>query len=247
MGMFWEPGAFQSFVNLGLLFEISKRQTDKKTVLLYIVTILTTYSTTGYIGMLLILMIPFFKREGNVKKKLLLLVGVFAVIVICYFTPAINNLLFASSIKGQSTVFGKILNFFSGSSNSTVLSSADVRYNAVFEVWNAFTERPLFGYGYSGLAERTYLYTHGMNTCTFLNWFASYGFLYGAVAIVGIILFSRKISSGAICITLTVAILFALTMSENYIQHASIILLIIYGYTSMRKQPLSSDLGEERK
>lgn len=86
------------------------------------------------------------------------------------------------------------------------------------------------GYGYQGLADRTYMYTHGMNTCTFLNWFATYGIFYGMTAMVGVIRFAASLSKDRLCIGLNIMILFAITMSENYIQHASILLILFYGF-----------------
>lgn len=230
MGMFWEPGAFQTFINLALLFEISKEKVNKKTVALYCVTILTTYSTTGYLAMALVLALQFFRKKISIKRKIILFSLLLVIIGVCLFLPAVNRLLFASSLNGQSTVFGKVLNFSTRSSNPDVLTSADVRYNAIFEVWKAFLERPLWGYGYQGLAERMYIYTHGMNTCTFLDWFAAYGLFYGAVAILGVVCFAASLTRDKICIALNIVILFVITMSENYIQHASIILMLFYGF-----------------
>lgn len=230
MGMFWEPGAFQTFINLALLFEMSKKKIDKKNVILYILTVLTTYSTTGYLAMALILFLPFFKKKVSIKKKFSLLVVMLLIVGVCFFLPTINKLLFASSISGQSTVFGKIINFLNRTSSSNVLTSADIRYNAIFEVWRAFLERPLCGYGYQGLADRTYMYTHGMNTCTFLNWFATYGVFYGITAMVGVICFAASLTNDGSSIVLNTIILFVITMSENYIQHASILLILFYGF-----------------
>ena len=111
-----------------------------------------------------------------------------------------------------------------------MLTSAEIRYNAIFEVWRAFLEKPLCGYGYQNLADRTYMYTLGMNTCTFVNWFATYGIFYGITAMVGIVRFAASLSKDKICIGLNIMILFMITMSENYVQHASILLMLFYGF-----------------
>lgn len=244
MGMFWEPGAFQTFINLALLFEIIEPFPDKKKVAIYCLTNITTYSTTGYLAMALILLLPFFNKEVELKKKAMLLLGLLVACVVCLLSPTIRSFLFASSINGQSTVFGKIFNFFRKTEPSGVLTSADVRYNAVFEVWKAFTEQPFWGHGYDGLAIRMYPYTHGMNTCTFVDWFATYGVVYGTLSVIGVYLFAKKLVPQRVEVFYVVCILFVLTMGENYIHHGSIIVLLLYGYLPrkiIRSEELKSD------
>lgn len=228
MGMFWEPGAYQTFINLALLFEILKERINKKDIILYSVTILTTYSTAGYLGLVLIITIMFLKQNIDINKKIVFMILIAGVLGLCYFSPTINSFLFASSRNGQSTVFGKIINYF-GTGNSSTLHSADVRYNAIFEVLKAFFEKPFFGYGYEGLMQRTYDYTLGMNTCTFVNWFATYGFAYGIICSFGIFKWTKYYSSNMLIRIWMVIILFVLTMSENYIHHVDIMILVVYG------------------
>lgn len=230
MGMFWEPGAFQTFINLALMFEVSKENPNKINVVIFVLTVLTTYSTTGYIGLLFIGLLFFVRKGTNIKAKIVLLVLAIAFMLIIFFNGTINSLLFASSINGQSTVFGKIIQFFNGNRSSVVLDSASVRYNAIFEIAKTIKEKPILGYGYSGLRERTYEYTYGMNTCTFLNWFATYGILFGIVALIGSKRFSEKLNVGFLARVTGIMILFILTMSENYVNNAMIVMIILYGY-----------------
>lgn len=242
MGMFWEPGALQTFTNLALLLEMSKEKVDIKAVVLYVLTIVTTYSTTGYIATLFILSMPFLKSKVRIETKLCIFFAAVVCVAVCAFSPTINTMLFAQHYEGKSTVFGKITNFLastndsSRSSNSSVLTSAEIRYNAVFKVFEAFLERPWWGYGYKGLAKRTYQYTHGMNTCTFLNWFATYGVVYGVFAVAGIIQFARKVASSPFFVPFVLIILFIITMSENFVTHPSIILLLFIGHSPYRPQ-----------
>lgn len=232
-GMFWEPGAFQSFICLALLFEVDRDDLRIKNIFILILTLITTYSTTGYIGLMLILTYWYVNKGTNMKVKIAMFIGIISVVLFVYFNPTINSLLFADSLSnGQSTVFGKLLNFFkSNSSASTpILTSSDIRYNSIFEVLRAFLERPLIGYGYQGLIDRTYLFTRGMNTCTFINWFATYGFLYGLISFVGIIRLAIKTNKFVLCRILFVIILFVLTMSENYVQNPFFFMVVLYGY-----------------
>lgn len=44
-GPFWEPGAFQGFINLSFFLNIINSTLNKKRLLLYIITLITTFST----------------------------------------------------------------------------------------------------------------------------------------------------------------------------------------------------------
>lgn len=58
-GPFWEPGAFQGFINLALLFELYSLRSSNllfsKESIIYIISILTTLSTGGYVTMFFII------------------------------------------------------------------------------------------------------------------------------------------------------------------------------------------------
>lgn len=80
-GPFWEPGAYQGFVNLALLFEVFYLRQQKKLIsypaLIYIITVFTTLSTGGYATMFAILSILYLS-----SNKLSLISKVFAVVVV---------------------------------------------------------------------------------------------------------------------------------------------------------------------
>ena len=60
LGIFWEPGAYQAFLNLALLFlldgdeKIFSNRTSKMYLAVFVFTIFTTFSTTGYLVLALI-------------------------------------------------------------------------------------------------------------------------------------------------------------------------------------------------
>ena len=58
-GPFWEPGAFQGFINLALFFDFYNHRSNgsffSKESVVYIITILTTLSTGGYVTMFFII------------------------------------------------------------------------------------------------------------------------------------------------------------------------------------------------
>ena len=226
IGMFWEPGAFQTFINIALLIELSKEEAEYnyKRVVVYIITIITTYSTTGYITMMLILLTLFFKRsKSNSMKKFVLFLTV-ALLLALYFG---QDYLFGKVLNnGQSTVFGKIANYMSGGQ----VQSVSVRYYAITKPIEAFFKSPIIGNGRNGLAKELYYYTNGMNTCTFINWFAIYGVLYGTIMLWGTFNFSRKLSNNNKLLSFWyLLILFVTTMSETYVDNPMLLIFILFG------------------
>lgn len=93
-GIFWEPGAYQAFLNMGLLFLLSMKDVKNKgrKALVLILAIVTTGSTTGYF-VLAFLGIIFRKQlmemlGGN--NKLLTLLGILVGMFFLIYTSRIN-------------------------------------------------------------------------------------------------------------------------------------------------------------
>lgn len=244
-GMFWEPGAYQTFLNLALLFEFLRKDMRLKRIIILIFTIATTYSTTGYLAAILIVFVFYLKKGTNKKVKRWMTLFVVLALVLAYFN---SDYLFGKTLStGHSTVFGKIINFLNSNNRGHGMTSADIRYNAIFEVLKAFLERPVIGYGYQGLVERTKEYTHGMNTCTFLNYFAVYGLLYGTISILGFYRFTKKISNERIVYFGIFVVLFVITMSENYVTNAFFLILIMLGWKKYRIESSEIEENESRR
>jgi len=55
LGLFWEPGILQIFLNLLLYYQLFEKKTPKVKIVLTLFLIITTYSTTGYLIMLLLI------------------------------------------------------------------------------------------------------------------------------------------------------------------------------------------------
>lgn len=86
-GPFWEPGAFQGFINLALFFEIlSLREKNKLFSInsfVYIITILTTTSTGGYVT--LFVNIGFLIIKSTRMQALTKFIFLFITIVVCAY------------------------------------------------------------------------------------------------------------------------------------------------------------------
>ncbi len=76
-GIFWEPGSYQAFLNLALLFLINeetfgKDRKDMWKCFILIITILSTFSVTGYIAMSFLFFL-YFDRIKRVFNKYIIL------------------------------------------------------------------------------------------------------------------------------------------------------------------------------
>lgn len=126
-GMFWEPGAFQCFINISLIFELFDDRKNKFNIIIFIITILTTQSTSGYIIMAMVLLYSMLTLKIKLKSKInVILVFIFIMIGLFY--------LFNSEI---------ITDKFDMGNTSYKLRTNDLRGNI-----NIITKYPLKGVGY---------------------------------------------------------------------------------------------------
>lgn len=225
-GFAWEPGAFSTFVCLAMLLDVLfvSKIVKLRTVILYVLTVITTLSTTGIISILCLCLFLAVTNKTVSKgtKRAIILVLILSILSMIAFSSVLFDL-------NTNSTFGKIINFLNADdhNNST---SASIRYFSITKVFSAFLHSPLYGWGYDGLIEQTLEFTWGMNTCTFINWFAIYGVVFGFIMLIGIVRFTRLMSGNKLYRFIIVVFLFGITMSENYIHCPIIYILVLYGY-----------------
>ena len=127
-GPFWEPGAFSVFLNIALMFNIfvNNRIADKKN-LLFIITIITTLSTAGFLALFVILVLVYFFLKPSLKKVILLLPMIalftFLIISLPFMLPKIQN------------------NIIIADNNNTS------RFGSALSDYKLISENPILGYG----------------------------------------------------------------------------------------------------
>jgi hypothetical protein len=134
-GLWWEPGAFQVFVNLAFIFAIINKSINQKKYIIITITIITIGSTTGFIVFLLLSYI-YFKRNitsSNKNRIIKIILFIFFFILISlYVSPLIHDK-------------------FNSESNSIV--SFLSRYYDFIISYNMFTDNILIGYGFGSQIE----------------------------------------------------------------------------------------------
>ncbi len=133
--IFWEPGAFQLFINLALISSLYyKNKFASKENILYFITVLTTLSTTGYIVLLLIYFQYFIKHFKINKKQMFINLWIIVLLVLIVFQSKIIQNKFSS-------------NSFAYASFSRRLLDTSVDLLLIRDHW-------LFGYGFGDYASK---------------------------------------------------------------------------------------------
>lgn len=226
-GMFWEPGAFQTFISLALLLEVTNKKINPFHVVVYSGTIITTFSTTGYLALAFCFLLLFIAKFDNRKVRRTVFVAALVGFALIFL---FKDYLFDHTTN---SVFGKIVNFFERNefSDNSRMTSSSVRYYSVIKPFKVFLDNFFFGAGYNQLLLLTQDYTNGMNTCTFVNWFAIYGVFFGTLMLIGYYYFSKKITAKPGPKFIALLILFIITASEDYVNNAFFMLLALYGWS----------------
>jgi O-Antigen ligase len=126
--IFWEPGVFQIYISFALFYQLFMEQRPKKIIIfLLLVSMFTTYSTTGFILTLSLLALRF------IRKKSKTLIGF---IIKVYIIPIIAVLVIFAGIE----IFNQKVN------NGT--NSYELRSNDLSIGLQLFMQKPFFGWGY---------------------------------------------------------------------------------------------------
>ncbi len=220
-GPFWEPGAYQAFLNLALIFTIFLRSKHYRWwwlhALILIVTVITTLSTTGYVALFAIYVAYVLdgkqaKRRIQFSKIFILLLGV---IVLAF-------------ILGESGLYESVV-------VQKLSNEESSRFQFVIYGIKAFFDNPIFGNGAS-LAKN--IETMAGYNISFTNSivanFAIFGIVPGIYVLVRYVKtslsFKGIVSVGA-AMSLGIAI-FALLFGEYFMYSPTFAWLLYIDYTS---------------
>lgn len=180
-GPFWEPGAFQLYLNWAIFYELRNMKRFKLSdIVIFVLCILTTKSTGGIVilAMMFIYYLLFAKHDirDRKSKRLLFWVKIF---IILLSIAGISAFILVPEL--YDTVFGKLVAL---KENSTEINSANVssmtRLLSMPASISAFRMKPLFGWGIDGLKGIIMLqYGITSNTNSILGMAALFGIIPG--------------------------------------------------------------------
>lgn len=188
-GIFWEPGAFAIFLIFALVMQLFIfEKTNNKKAILYVITIVFTFSTTGYVALVFLIMtFVLSPRNTHFSRRLK---GLFVLMLLAL----LGFMIYMEDTTLYNNVFGKL-------TNGT--SSATTRYSSLFNGLNVAFDHPFLGVAsqsqdymsiYVNSSEN--LYTNGglIIANTIVAYMVSYGLLFGIVFSLGIIRYFKKYS-----------------------------------------------------
>jgi hypothetical protein len=186
-GPFWEPGTYQVYLNIALLFMLFFRKIDMRKLIIFTAAVIATFSTTGYICMFITYVLYFVRITNELKTWHVMLLLLLAVMM---FFITTNEYIWT-------TVMGK---FEKGAVGE---SSLIIRFKNIQFYMNEWLKNPIFGTGVtssyqnvvSNYSKNTIYKTYAGSTSTTMREFAAMGGIAGSLLLVLWIKFCKKLSS----------------------------------------------------
>lgn len=139
-GMFWEPGAFAAYICLGFFLYLGNikelLRNHRFRLVIILVALITTFSTTGYFVLFLIIFLTLF-LEYSKKNKILILPTLIGVFILGQFTYNSNDFL-----------NGKVESQFENSINKDADEFSPDRFGAFLFDLHYIKKHPLIGNGF---------------------------------------------------------------------------------------------------
>ena len=133
----------------------------------------------------------------------------------------------------------KIGNFIKAFDGDSANVSSTVRADSIIYPFQLFISNPLLGGGYSGLLGLSQFMGHAMTTCTPLNYFATYGVVYGGIMMYLFYRLSVRISNGSRGKWMVFVLLIIITFSEDFNGTTIINIFLLYGLLDSNCRPIN--------
>ena len=230
-GIFWEPGAYQAFLNLGILFfldDLNPDDLNRKSLFGFfcmILAVLTTFSTTGYI-LLFILLLSYIKKTSFLwKRNTVIFIAV--IIGFALFLVFINKRGLGFDFMGQ-----KITDEISDKTYGSRLDLSDI---------SIIVERPL---GFLGISFETFSGQYGGAANSILNTAICLGLPFTVILIFWYCCFASKCFEGKSLVA--IVFLTAVFLTESLIWRPVFLILAWYGaiYKPLQQTDLSGEKNE---
>lgn len=231
-GIFRESGVYQIFLNIAVMFELFARKGEirKKYIIVFIITIVLTFSTPGYFALfsiLLIYMVMNLKKASRINKKnIRKIISVFFIIAIIY---AIVN---PSIIYYFDSAISKFTNKESSYIGRTTSIIVELR------LW---TNRPFFGYGITKGFELSksigsqILNLNMFNTSTFTGLLVTLGGVFTSMFTLMFVKAASRLNGNVLTKTFLVLVLVFIMSSQLMMYNPYIYSLLFWGLNYKNK------------
>ena len=218
-GFFREPGVYQVFIILALIFltfvKNIKIKSRKKIIytLIFTVTILSTFSTTGIILLALFFTTYIVKliRDGKMNRKVFIIITTITIICILILT-----LLYNIIPSFRETLRFSIEKIF------TPNESLSARQESIIVPLKLYLNSPIFGQKYIDVVEAI-----DHNTNTTINMFAIYGLLTAVIHIMLIYLLIKKMKQPK-SVSALIFIIFIVAINTQFLIGNSVLWIVMF-------------------
>tara|TARA_B110000003_G_scaffold87811_1_gene89865 strand:+ start:8603 stop:9811 length:1209 start_codon:yes stop_codon:yes gene_type:complete len=143
-GFMWEPKGFASFVTIAIIFRLFMNNLvlyDKK-IIVFVLAIISTFSTTGILVLFLILTFYF------INKKALVLLSIFPIFLIISYSIFINSEILYKKILYEISLENEYKMLLEKKDYESDVYSLG-RTGSLLVDFNDFLKKPIFGYGFT--------------------------------------------------------------------------------------------------
>ncbi len=220
--IFWEPGAFAVFIGIALYSTLINDKKDKYwKIAIYLIAMLTTYSTLAYTLILFTLLLLIIQK----KEKKIIFKTLISIIVVAIILIVMNKLGAYQNIQEKLFVG---LNTNSSSKARNIGQMIDIK--VIFS-------SPLFGVGFSKYAEHVsnigmllgQKWSVSANTFTYMG--ALFGLIYVLIIASGIIKFCKN-NKNIFFILISVLYMIWLFTTQNFVEKPILYCLVFLGFTN---------------
>lgn len=238
-GPFWEPGAFQIYLNLALFFILRDRSKFRITdIVIFTLCVISTLSTTGILVLALVFLYYVCGSDNNKKavaifsRLFIILIAVVGIVVLYQFADFADTFFFKLTALSENTE----------DINSSNVSSYTRMYSVLSSI-AAIQEYPFFGAGIEGFrdfCENKFYITS--NTNTLLATPATYGILTGVFYLLLFVKSVYEKKQGVMRIVIKFLIFVIIFSMENLMVSMPIWILLFYGLN--KKEEKLKDQGD---
>lgn len=221
-GIFREPGVYQCFLNMNLMFLLEEEKPLKSwKFYITLLALLFTFSTAGYITCMVVLLIGVLSKKITLNAKMLIPMLLAIGGIVFLFQKGI--------IKYDTAVFKKLF---------TSNASANSRFGSIFVDLYIAMLKPVFGNGYlfvetnfPVIASEVFGYPAASNTNTVMKMFAVLGIVPPILLVCGIFIFCRNNYLRKYWM-LNALVFLLLLSNEDFIFNTTFFVIMFYGFAS---------------
>lgn len=220
-GIFREPGVYQCFLNMNLMFLLEQEEHPLKSWKFYIslLALVFTFSTAGYITCMLVILIGVLSKKISVNAKMAIPMILAIAAVVFLFEQGI--------IKYDTAVFKKL---------QTRNASTNSRFGSILVDLYMVQFSPIIGNGYIFVEENfpiisseVFGFIPSSNTNTIMKLFAVQGVIHPVLMVWGIFKFCRNNYYRKFWM-LNALVYLLLLSNEDFIFNSAFYIIIFYGF-----------------